>query len=215
MNTLFKRSGLMVLGCGLLLAITACTLDGPTNYTQNEIEIHEKHFSQSYAVSSLNEATLQGIAQDYYKAGEGGIDITVTYDPRSKSYTARRAAETAGNIVQVLNKGGVKHVRTDILPLKDSNQSTAHISYDYLEALPPEGCRRLDEIEDSAVENYKDYELGCSTDIFLARQVAKPGDLLGRAESQDSIGRRQTNIVDGHKAGTQRGTLEGESTQGD
>ena len=211
----WKRTALMACSCGVLLASAACTLDHPTYYNKGQIEVREQRFAQEYVARTLNDSTIASMAQEYYKAGSGDLNVTVSYDPQSKTHTARNAAQLAADIASAFGRNGVSYVKTDILPVLNSGESMAYISFNYLEAHAPENCGRLDTMDDSAHENFREYELGCTTDTFLAQQVANPADLLGRAVSQDSIGRRDTNIVDAHKAGVPRAALEGESTTGD
>lgn len=208
----WKNAALMACSCGIMLSAAACTLDHPTYYKKGQMEVHEKRYSGEYKARSLSDDQIAYLASEYYKAGSGDLAVTISYDPQSRTNTARQAAETAADIATEFARNGVKTVKTDILPVVNSGESMAYVSFNYLEAHAPENCGRMDAIDDNAHENFRDYELGCTTDTFLAQQVANPADLLGRAVSQDSIGQRDTNVVAGHKAGAPRQPLEGEST---
>jgi len=67
-------------------------------------------------------------------------------------------------------------------------------------------------IEDRDHRTDLEYKMGCSVETMIARQIARPGDLLGRApNSVYKDGRRISNQIEGVRSGAMNEPLGGES----
>lgn len=185
----------------VLLSLTAgCTLDSPTYYAQKKVEIvaQEQHYEMD--AKKLDRQAARRIAADYARYGDGSVKITVTYDPKDSGNTAMMATDSAARIASLLRAEGVNAVESEILPVSGAGASTVLLSYDGYVARAPEGCDDFATIDDTAHENYRDYELGCSTETYIARQIARPKDLLGRdAITEETDARKRANAVEGYK----------------
>lgn len=204
-----------VLAAGILAvsgaSLTGCSLDTPTAFTQKKVEvIEDTRVLEETAI--LDEDALRVIADQYMSSGHGPIDITVTYNPASKTNTARKASEQAARVAQILKRNSVTDVETEILPVHN-DQSLTVISYTYYTAQAPSGCGFLENISDEDLQDYKDYRIGCSTETYLAQQIARPKDLVGENEIEEDLdGRKQANVLGAYKVRLQNPRIRAEAT---
>ncbi|MBL4589996.1 MAG: hypothetical protein JKY11_07965 [Alphaproteobacteria bacterium] len=204
----------------MVLSCAACAFDVPSQLESSRIEIVEGLSSQSYDTKSLDQNTIKKIAQDYSSSGHGVLELTVTYDPKSKSNTAMKATLEAGRIAQLMTDQGVSAVSTKVLPIADSWKiSHALVSYTTLSAEAPSVCDRLPGFESHAdvgdVSLHKEYGYGCTIEAMIAEQIAHPEDLLGQSDkTRTESGRRAENVVEGrgYYGYSQSPTLGGESS---
>jgi len=71
----------------------------------------------------------------------------------------------------------------------------------------------LDSLKD---DNRQDYKIGCTVNTMIAKQVSRPGDLMGTVNSDLSTdGREAANIVAVKRTGAQNEPLQGEQASGD
>ena len=213
----FKMSRFLLAGFFLagLFSVTGCTLDAPTYMSQKKVEVTTRQERIEQETATLDDPALRQIAAYYADHGDGPVDIVVTYNPQSRDNTARHATDSAAHMASVLHKEGVRDVKTDILPIHASDKSVTYVKYMSYEAQAPEGCVGMEDINDIAHENYRDYQLGCSTETYLAKQIAKPKDLLGRTEvTEETDARKRANAVEAYKWTTGSQPLEAESTSG-
>ena len=192
-----------------VFSLSACSLDSPTNLSQKKVEVIEDIRHIEAETSSFDDETLKAIAYHYNDHGEGNIDVVVTYNPASKSNTAMKATDNAAHISAILRSHQVGHVKTEILPVHDDGASMTLMSYTTYRAQAPSGCGDMDGIDDSSHENYRDYGLGCSTETYIARQVARPKDLLGRdGIVEEDDGRKRALVVEAFKWRVQNEPME-------
>lgn len=214
-----RRTIFQITLAGMILAsagsLTACsTLDGPTAFSQKKVEVVEETFRAEFDTAKLDASGLSQIADHYSNHGEGPVDIIVTYNPKATGNTAMRASDNAARIAAMLRKAGVKNVNTEILPIHQSETSMTIVSYLSYRAQAPEGCLLLETLDDSRNENFRKYQLGCSSESFIAQQVARPADLLGRANTEEAGARKHANTLDVYKAISDVSTdIETESSQ--
>ncbi|MEM7651271.1 MAG: CpaD family pilus assembly lipoprotein [Pseudomonadota bacterium] len=196
----------------VVMMLTGCDLSEPTNLSQNRIQVEEEKFSDSIAVSSMNDAAIHGLASHYTKHGDSPLSLTVTYDPKSKTSNAMHASDAAARLSGDLRAKGVPDVQASILPVKDlGSEMHAMVSYTAYNALAPKDCKTMDGFENQTVNNDKDYRLGCTIDTVFARQIARPKDLKGQATSRTVDGRRMANTVETYRTGVPNEPLVGET----
>ena len=207
-HVLVKKSG-HLLRAGLLLAsavsvlyLTSCALDTPTDINKAPITVSKETYRVSYSADKVGDADILALRDHYLKRGEGPVNVLVTYNPRSKENTAMNASNKAGKIKMAMKKMGATDVNVEILPVKDSGDtSKVEFSYDIYEAHAPEGCDLMGGIEGTETGITSDYAFGCSQDILLARQISNPQDLLGRTASHETYARRQVNWIPSYHDG--------------
>ena len=198
------RQGLLALTAISALSLGACSkIDMPSHMTPNRIQIVTENHSQTYRVADLTTAQFDEMANHYSRYGSGQAEIIVGYDPRSKKNTAMMATDRLHRISDELSKRGVKNIKSSIQALEDSgDQSEMIIGYTSVTAQAPEDCTSMQGYEASQAAIDDNYEMGCSVETFIARQVAHPADLAGRAPDTDADGRRAGVTVEPYRSGT-------------
>ncbi len=185
-----------------LLPITACSIDSPSWVNQERVEVHQDMFTENFDTDSLDDATLHALAVNHYRHGLGPMKIAVSYDPKSKTNTAAKAKQNATRIENGLRTNGVKDVRVTTTPAPMGSTSTTLISFETVLAKPPKNCGLMPgyantptQLPDSA-NAPMGYNMGCTVETLMAKQVSRPADLMGRPGFETRTdGRRQANVV--------------------
>ncbi len=190
-------AGMLVMAAG---SLSACSMDSPTFMAQKHVEVVEDVKHIEVETAQLDEETITAIGAEYLRRGDGPIDIVVTYNPAARGNTAMMATDNAARITSVLGRMNVRDVKTQILPIRDAEASQTLLSYTAYTARAPQGCGDMELVDDAAHENYREYGLGCSTETYLARQISRPQDLLGRDDVEVvEDGRKRANVVEAYK----------------
>lgn len=204
----FCFAGMMAVAAG---SLAACSMSAPTFMSRKKIEVVEDVRHLNMETARLDKAALSDIAGEYLDHGDGPVHVTVTYDPAVRGNTAMMATDNAARISSSLRRLNVGDVEAEILPVHGQAASTTLISYTNYTARAPGGCANFDTLDDNDPGNYRDYELGCSTETYIARQVARPQDLLGREGNENlEDGRKWGNVVEYHKEQVRNQPLNGE-----
>lgn len=196
-----------------LLVLAACSLDAPSQISENRVQVEHERFVEETPAVTFDQERVSSMAYHYERHGEGPLQLTVTYDPQSKSATAMQASSQASELVKAFRAAGVYDIDAKILPVKDSGASKVMVAYDGYNALAPEDCEMISGYEDRILDlKDDDYQLGCSVDTLLARQIARPKDLKGQpSDGATSDGRRGSNIVNIYRSGEPSAELNGET----
>jgi type IV pilus biogenesis protein CpaD/CtpE len=198
--------------CVSLLCVTACSLTPETWVNSDRVEIHNDQFTDSFAVSDLNENTLRAIAGVYGRYGDGPMLIGLT----------SRNSKDAERITRTLKKYGVGDVRVDRQTPARGAKEMALISFPAIVAKAPQSCGMMPgadgitTLPDSG-QGKGPYGFGCTVETMLARQVHKPKDLLGRSGFETNAdGARAETIVSrrGYYDDKPNQPLEGEQSSG-
>lgn len=194
--------------------LAGCSLSAPDHFSPSPLQLQQDRLAGTLPASQFDEAMVAEMATHFTKHGEGPVDLTVTYDPLSRTATAMNAREEAKRIAFLLRKNGVENVRADILPVTHSgDEMKVMFSYDYYSLLPPEGCEMMPGVKGRTIDAQENYKLGCTVDTLFARQIARPKDLSGQGPGSPATadGRRASNIVDLYRTGAPNKALEGET----
>jgi type IV pilus biogenesis protein CpaD/CtpE len=215
MKYIKKSSGRFFLAAAsvaALLAVSGCSMEYDTNIPQKRVRLESGPAYKTMPAAAVDEATLHDFAAEYLRFGDGPVELTVSYDPRSKTNTAMNASDHAARIGSRLRTLNVPQVSSSILPVNALGEE-AHVMmrYESTTAHAPEGCDYMGGLEGKATGAYMDYEYGCTTEMLLARQIARPKDLAGRDGMSAGDGRRQALTVDGYRRGQTPPTLSGYS----
>lgn len=210
-----KRVGNTTLALAVIV-LAGCSTDIPTNMTEHKVRVHTEPYVVETKAGNLDQEGIYALAQDFASFGSGKPEITVAYDPYSKTNTPMTARKELARVVKAFSTAGVKDVDAALLPVNDiGDEAFVQVAYSRSYAEAPKDCKFMpglyDGTEPSAV---KDYKFGCSVDSLVAKQIARPRDLLGNegyAGAKD--GMRNANIVWPYKSGEPLGQLQGESTQ--
>lgn len=199
------RQTFHILFCMTSLAlVTACDLSEPTWVNSSRVEVHEEGFKDSFDTANLDKGTLRAIGVNYYRYGNGPMDVTVSYDPQSKTNNKQKADKEARRIETELRGYGVKNVKVTTASVTSAgDKSMALISFPALIAKPPQDCGYMPGYMNAQTEvpNYGEgepqgYRIGCTVETMIAKQIARPGDLMGRPGFEtDADGRRAEAVI--------------------
>ncbi len=199
--TFLSAVSLMVMGCA--------NQSTPSMVNNSRTEMVAETYTDQASVGTVDEATLTVLAYEYGRYGSGPLDLTVTYDPKSKSFTAMKAAEKVKSLESGLRRRGVKNIKTDVLAVNDQPE-TLMISYQSITSRPPSDCGDMPGLKDGATTRViGDYKFGCGIESMIARQVYRPSDLQGVGTMEHGDGRRSTNVTERYRLGTPNEPLDG------
>ena len=184
--------------------ISACNLNEPSWTNTQRVEVHEEGFTDTYATSDLNDSMLRAIGVNYYRYGNGPMDVAVSYDPQSGTNNEAQAKQEAKRIQDELSRNGVRNIRvTTTAAEKTGERSSTLISFPALTAKAPESCGMMpgygsitdlpDTASGPAPSNR--YNIGCTVESLMAKQVVRPGDLLGRPGFETNADARRQEAV--------------------
>ena len=199
-------SGLFLQGCEKIVY-------EPTHLSQSKLQIQEEAFHDNVSIDAMDADYIAALARHYNKQGNGGVELSVTYDPASKSNTAMHANNHVVRISEAFRKNGVSNVDAMILPVKGQGDiGRVLVSYDAYGLKASDDCTMMGGYEGNDVDPDEDYKYGCTRNDAFAKQIARPTDLMrdnGKIKTSD--GRRSANIVDLYRSGVPNEPLDGES----
>lgn len=206
----------ILLTCSALvsvLALGACdTLiyGGPSQLTQSKAELYKDQFATEVETGSLSDGQINGIARGYWSNGNGPMNVSVTFDPQSKTNTAKKANTEALKLTTALKKYGVKNIQYGTTAIEQTGAlSRTMISYDSVKAQPPKDCPEPLGMKFAEGDFGDDYKMGCSIETFTARQIARPADLAGTRVMDSNSGRRDANLLEFYQSGQPNPDLKG------
>lgn len=175
--------------------------------TPTRAQVQENKFYQHTPLAQVNDTYLEGLAYHYDKYGDEAVNINVVYDPDKGGALA--ASSKAAKIANTLREYGVHTIQSDVLPVR--GEDSLIVTYAYYTAHAPKDCSMMPGFSSTDIGGQYDYRTGCTIETLIARQVARPKDLLGRKNSDPTTdGRSAANIVNAVRAGTLNSPLGGE-----
>lgn len=186
-----------------LAQVSACSLDEPTWVNPSRVEVHEEGFTDTFDTSALDTSTLRAIGVNYYRYGNGPMDVTVSYNAHSNKNTKIGASSEARRIETELRRNGVRDLRISTAPNESTgDRSTTVVSFPALTAKAPQDCTVMPGYTDAqtgtpedAEGTHKGYAIGCTVETLMAKQIARPGDLLGREGFETNADARRQEAV--------------------
>lgn len=193
--------------------LSACDLHIEPNLNTHKLQVEEHLAEYSYDLADLTETKLYNIAHQYSRHGKDTLSLTVTYDPRSTKFNARQAKQALRRAENILKKSGVKRLDGDILPVNMPDyRPQVMIAYISQLAKVHEECSLMPGFEDNILNYDDEYKMGCTTQSLIARQVARPGDLIGRGAGTPQTGAaRSAGILGAYRSGAPAEELSGET----
>lgn len=192
-------------------SLSACTFDSPTHLNMaGRVEVQRDNYMLRDYADAISADTLQQVSRHYWGHGDGPLHVSAVYDPESSRATLAKAREAAGRIADGLRAQGVKDVRPDVLPVRQSGDRVqVMVSYAMMTADAPADCTTVISRGFADIRAGEDYKMGCSIDSYTARQIARPRDLLGNDVMDNNDGRRSHNLVEPYQTGVQNPPLRG------
>lgn len=198
-----------------VMALSACDLYEEGHLTPNRVQVEEEKFMEKIPVAEFNDATTAGLATHYRRHGDGPIDLSVVYDPSSRTSTAMSASTHASRLVSAFRKQGISNVNANILPVNGhGDEAVALVSYTSYNAMAPKDCTVMSGVDSTDIRIDEEYKLGCTVETVFAKQIARPKDLKGQGSDRTTDGRRSNNVVERYRTGVPNEPLEGESSSG-
>lgn len=189
-----------------LTALTGCLALGgcihqstPSMMNTSRAELVSQTSMEQVPLSQVNGDYLSSLAAQYDRYGDGPMDLTVTYNPKSKSFTSMKAVSELSRINKTLAQKGIVNVKTATMPV-EGEESVLMVSFDTVQARGPSDCGEMPALEDhNTSRDINGYRFGCSVESMLARQISRPGDLRGKETTGSANARRATGIVEAHR----------------
>lgn len=204
-------SGLMVLSMGAGLG--GCSKDYmQSNITESKIRVEQNKSVQEIPVAQIHTAMLDQMALNYVRNGGDTIDLTLTYNPENSGNPDLVARQKAFEIADYMESRQNITVKPYTIPVKNSAEMIAVFSAMNYTAHPPEGCDVMSGFNDKSHNIQDDYQYGCTVQTVIARQIARPKDLLGTARDANTTdGRAVVNSLQEMRAGVVNEMLEGQT----
>lgn len=195
------RHSLFVLS---VLVLGACSPEKPwmmedTNMNTGPMRIIESRHVVKKPLAEFSDTDIADTARLYNRQGAGPVYIAVAYDDTIGKGIDRDTAARAQVLAEGLARAGVTQKIIVSTVQLEAPIPVAVIAFDTLEATGPAGCDELPSYERAAIANGSDghdYRIGCGVKTIMARQVAYPSDLEGRAGLDgEADAERLTNII--------------------
>jgi len=210
----YKNIAAIVLMFAALASTSACRTYKEGTLTEKKIQVSEEKFVREFAVDGTHYGALGEVAKHYSRYGGAGMHLTLIYNPASTDVTAMKATQEAADISNWLRReGGVDAIRSDILPVRDAMGMKAIISFASYNAQGPDCDSLMSGFDDRNHKTDLDYEMGCTVQTVIARQISRPKDLMGRDfENTHTDARGVSNQIEVFRSGAQNEGLGGEGT---
>lgn len=191
------------------LFMTACTQTTPSMMNNERVQVTRESLVEQIPLEHLNKNTVAVIANEYNQKGTGEMDLTMTFDPTSKSFTAMNAVNTVKKIQKDLNISGVKATSIQTLAVPGGTPSLV-VSFDSMRAQAPKNCDQMPGLDDNQTGRFiGDYKFGCGIETAFSKQIARPSDLYGNGNLAKRDARRESIVVDDYASAQPRTPLEG------
>lgn len=185
----------------------ACSPDRPwmmeqSKITPNRIGLVEERYIVKKPMPELSSNDIADAARIYGRGGAGPMYVVIAHSAQGKSDHAM--SEKMHAILAQLQSNGVasNDIIASTVPL-DTAMPVALIAFDTLHAQGPADCTDMPGLYKlPAEESAWNYKLGCGVKTVMARQIADPRDLEGKAGlGGHNDGERAANIVTGYRTG--------------
>lgn len=182
----------------------------PPMMNNSQIQLSRSTMMEQIDLADINDGLLSALADHYSKKGSGVLDLTMTYDPASKNFTAMDAVHKLNGVKASLKKKNITNIKMQTMSIPNGKASLL-VSYDIVEALSPSECQTtMPGVDTRSTTRFMgEYKFGCSVDTIISRQIAHPSDLEGTSGLGQREGRRDAAILDGYNKGVPREPIQG------
>ncbi len=193
--------------------VSSCRMYKEGTLTEKKIQVAEERYVQEVEFDGTQKAVLGSVGKHYERYGDGPMHLSVLYNPSSNVDTSMKATQEAADLANTLRvtvPPGL--LKVDIMPVKNLESMKALVTFNTYTAKAPD-CAVMSGLDEREHRIDMDYEMGCSVQSVMARQIARPKDLLGRDfDSAYRDARGSSNNIDVQRAGAFNAPLGGEST---
>ena len=161
-----RKSRLSIFGVALsaVLLLSACDMTTPSQVETGHIRLQENVKSVTVNPAKTDARQVAYIADDYKRLSRGKMTMVIPYKKGSPAEEVK-AHRQGRDWQQNFAKAGVQGMDVNYVGVEDPQfLSRAVISYPALQALAPEGCRRLTGVHGAdSLEDVHEYRMGCET----------------------------------------------------
>lgn len=187
----------------MLSGCTALVESDPWVNQAGRAQVSEDQFTDAFDTAKLDAGMLHAIGNYYDRFGNGTMNVVVSYDPQSRINTLPKAERALAAIQKGLARNGVHDMKGALSVVKGSGDvSTTLVSFPALTASAPQGCGTMPGYMDPSQDIPNDtnikppYGYGCTIETLLAKQVARPADLMGKQGFEtNGDGRRAERVL--------------------
>ena len=208
MNNIFKSLCLIA-----ALGITACAEQHtPSMMNYEPLRVAEETVIDQIPAASINDSTIAMMADHYTKHANGPMDLTMTYNPKSRSFGKYSAGKKLKMVESKLRAKGIDTIYTNTMPVPNGDPMLV-ISYDTLKAMAPADCGKTPGLHDYQTGRFiEEYRFGCGVETMFAKQITNPSDLYGKSDMGERDGRRESVVTEPHMAGVPNTPIQGVET---
>lgn len=188
-----SRLKYMILSSCVIAALSACEMTSESRISTSPITVEEHQVDQMMPIGAVTIDVARNLANHYAQYGQGPVSVLVLYAAESSEQSAQ---QNANRIAATLKQAGIGVVNTETIPVNDITKSgQVRLSYTSLSTKAPKDCpihpadsrAGLGASQDGLFPNYR---FGCGVDTYIAGQVARPSDLLGKDNIDNAAGER-------------------------
>ncbi len=203
---MYSISPTFMAGFALLstLGLMGCEMTSPSRVNISPITVEEHRQEKFLSIESVTPDLIQDLAEHYSQYGKGPISVLVLYPAGGAENMAQK---NANHIANMLREAGLPIVQTETMPVSDPLKS-GHVRIEYisLKAHAPKGCSphpadSRPDVRASEDGLFPDYRFGCGVDSYIAGQVARPADLLGKSDIDAAAGERGSAQLKDYREG--------------
>lgn len=192
-------SGMMLTAS--VLTLSGCLQSTPSMMNENKPRLIEQTQIDQIPMKDMNSSVIEAIAENYRRYGSGPMELTIAYDPKSKTYTAMKAVTDLSRMTESLRAKGISGIKTNTLPAPGTDPALS-VHYDTVSATGPKDCAPMPGMDGYETKRSFDegYRFGCGVETQLARQIYRPADLRGNGTLEAGDGRRATAVSETYRA---------------
>ncbi|MEM6811679.1 MAG: CpaD family pilus assembly lipoprotein [Pseudomonadota bacterium] len=192
-----------------VILLGACTQTTPSMMNTSPITVAEEGIINQIPYKDITDETLSALATNYLKTANGALDLTMTYNPTSRSFTKYKAGQELKKIKNHLNQKGVESVIGQTMAVPNGDP-TLIVTYNTLTAKAPDDCLPTPGLDQRETGRFiGEYKFGCGVDTMMARQITDPSDLYGKSGLPSRDARREATVIEPHLAGVPKDPIEG------
>lgn len=182
----------------------------------NRVQVKQEQYVEKKSLPSVDADYVRALGKHYNRYGDGPVDLTVAYDPKSRQNTAMYASNAMAQLVRDFRKNGIADVEARITPVNGlGDEAQVLVSFESYSAHAPKDCGKMAGYDDTTLDVDPEYRYGCTIETVFAKQIARPKDLKGQEQTDElTDGRRSSNVIEIHRTGVPNEPLGGESSSG-
>lgn len=207
-----RRFGLIGTCCLLLAALSVggCEMSTPSQVETSRIQVEDYMKTVLLPAHDVDMTRVDIAAGDYQRNSKSAPALVVPY-LKSRKGGLQEAMRVGRAYRDAFAGFGVTGLRIDYaMTADDEGARNAILAYTATMAHPPKGCKRMPGARGADTRDTTlAYTMGCENDMYLAKMISRPADLIGVAGAPDSPSRREGPMMEGYMSGRTNPALTG------